>query len=56
MLERAQWQMVRNQDIDLITWTFDPLMSHNARLNISNLGAVCNTFLPNEYGELREMA
>lgn len=53
-LKRAQWQMVRSQDIDLITWTYDPLLSRNARLNISLLGAVCNTYLPNEYGELRD--
>lgn len=53
-LKRAQWQMVRKQGIDLITWTYDPLLSRNARLNIANLGGVCNTFLPNEYGELRD--
>lgn len=53
-LKRAQWQMVRNQGIDRITWTFDPLMSRNAYLNITKLGSVCNTYLRNFYGEMRD--
>jgi predicted GNAT superfamily acetyltransferase len=53
-LKRAQWQMVRHQGLDRITWTFDPLLSRNAYLNISKLGAVCNTYLQNEYGLLRD--
>ena len=53
-LKRAQWQMVRQQKIDWITWTYDPLMSRNAHLNIARLGAVCNTFIPNYYGPLRD--
>jgi predicted GNAT superfamily acetyltransferase len=53
-LKRAQWQMVRHQGLDRITWTFDPLLSRNANLNISKLGAVCNTYLRNVYGELRD--
>ena len=51
-LKRAQWQMVRSQGIDRITWTYDPLLSRNAHLNISRLGAVCNTYLRSEYGEM----
>lgn len=53
-LKRAQWQMVRQQGIDRITWTYDPLLSLNAHLNISRLGAVCNTYLQNAYGDLRD--
>ena len=53
-LKRAQWQMVRNQGLDRITWTYDPLLSRNAFLNISRLGAVCNTYRRDEYGELRD--
>jgi len=54
ILKRAQWQMVRHQGLDRITWTYDPLISRNAYLNISKLGAVCNTYRRNEYGELRD--
>jgi predicted GNAT superfamily acetyltransferase len=53
-LKRAQWQMVRQQGIERITWTYDPLQSRNAKLNISKLGAVCNTYHPNYYGEMRD--
>lgn len=53
-LKRAQWQMVRRQGIDRITWTYDPLMSRNAFLNIARLGAVCNTYHRNEYGKMRD--
>jgi predicted GNAT superfamily acetyltransferase len=53
-LKRAQWQMVRRQGIDLISWTYDPLLSANAHLNIARLGAVCNTYLPNFYGAMRD--
>jgi len=53
-LKRAQWQMVRHQGIDRITWTYDPLISRNAHLNISRLGTVCNTYLRNFYGEMRD--
>jgi predicted GNAT superfamily acetyltransferase len=53
-LKRAQWQMVRRQGLDLITWTFDPLLSRNAYLNIAKLGAVCSTYLRELYGEMRD--
>ncbi len=51
-LKRAQWQMVRKQGLDRITWTYDPLLSRNAHLNVARLGAVCNTYLRSEYGEM----
>ena len=53
-LKRAQWQMVRNQGLDRITWTYDPLLSRNAYLNITRLGAVCNTYLRDAYGQMRD--
>jgi predicted GNAT superfamily acetyltransferase len=53
-LKRAQWQIVRHQGLDHITWTYDPLLSRNAYLNIAKLGAVCNTYRRSEYGDLRD--
>jgi predicted GNAT superfamily acetyltransferase len=53
-LKRAQWQMVRHQGLDHITWTYDPLLSRNAYLNIARLGAVCSTYHRSEYGEMRD--
>lgn len=54
LLKRAQWQMVRHQGLTRICWTYDPLLSRNAYLNIAKLGAVCNTYLRDEYGVLRD--
>ena len=53
-LKRAQWQMVRHQGLDHVTWTYDPLLSRNANLNIAKLGAVCNTYRRSEYGDMRD--
>lgn len=53
-LKRAQWQMVRRQEVDRIIWTYDPLLSLNAQLNIARLGAVCQTYQRNLYGEMRD--
>jgi predicted GNAT superfamily acetyltransferase len=54
-LKRAQWQMVRHQGIDRITWTFDPLLSRNAWLNITRLGAVSNAYLCDFYGKMNDI-
>ncbi|MFM8323084.1 MAG: hypothetical protein ACKOC5_19405 [Chloroflexota bacterium] len=54
LLKRAQWQMVRHQGLDRVTWTYDPLLSRNAHLNIARLGAVCSTYLRNAYGDLHD--
>lgn len=51
-LKRFQRDYVAAQGIELITWTFDPLLSANAHLNIARLGAVCNTYLEDVYGPL----
>jgi predicted GNAT superfamily acetyltransferase len=53
-LKRAQWQMARHQGVDLITWTFDPLISRNAHLNITRLGGVSSVYIQNLYGELQD--
>lgn len=53
-LKRAQWQMVRHQGLDHITWTYDPLLSRNAYVNIARLGAVCSMYRRAEYGDMRD--
>ncbi len=52
LLKRFQWEFVQRQGIELITWTYDPLLANNAHLNIARLGAVCNTYRRDEYGDL----
>lgn len=53
-LKLAQREFVMRQGIRLITWTYDPLESRNARLNIARLGAVCHTYRRNIYGEMAD--
>jgi predicted GNAT superfamily acetyltransferase len=53
-LKRAQWQLTRRQGLDHVTWTYDPLLSRNAYLNIAKLGAVCLTYRRSEYGDMRD--
>jgi predicted GNAT superfamily acetyltransferase len=53
-LKLAQREYVAAQGISLITWTYDPLESRNAYLNLHKLGAVCRTYLCNIYGEMRD--
>ncbi len=53
-LKLAQRAHVLAQGIDLITWTFDPLQTRNAHLNFHKLGAVCQTYIRNLYGEMRD--
>ena len=36
--------------IDLVEWTFDPLVTKNAYFNFMRLGAVARRYLPNAYG------
>lgn len=50
----AQRDAVLALGLDHITWTYDPLETLNARLNIHKLGAVCNTFVRNLYGNGRD--
>ena len=49
-LKLAQRQAVQQQGLDLITWTYDPLETANARLNMRKLGGVCKTYFTNLYG------
>lgn len=53
-LKMAQRQSVLEQGLEWITWTYDPLLSRNAHLNIRLLGAVCSTYLPEYYGQMRD--
>jgi predicted GNAT superfamily acetyltransferase len=53
-LKLKQREIVLAQGIDLITWTFDPLESRNARFNFHKLGATCDVYLRNLYGAMRD--
>jgi predicted GNAT superfamily acetyltransferase len=53
-LKWAQREIVLGQGIDLISWTYNPLETPNAALNMNALGAICRTYWPNIYGELAD--
>lgn len=52
-LKLAQREFCRRHNIELMTWTFDPLMGRNGWLNIGRLGGRVSVFLPNWYGDLQ---
>lgn len=49
-LHQRTWCLERG--IELVTWTFDPLMSRNAYLNLAQLGAEVAEYLPDFYGKM----
>ena len=53
-LKLAQRDWALKRDLDLITWTYDPLESRNAYLNLHLLGCICQTYFRDYYGEMSD--
>jgi predicted GNAT superfamily acetyltransferase len=53
-LKQHQKQWALENDIDAITWTFDPLVRRNSVFNFEKLGAVGIEYLPNFYGTMTD--
>src|SRR5690606_18217859 len=53
-LKWRQAEMAREIGYDWIQWTFDPLESRNAYLNIRKLGGMVSTYWENCYGEMKD--
>jgi predicted GNAT superfamily acetyltransferase len=51
-LKLAQRASCLDRGIDLVRWTFDPLVARNAHLNINKLGASCDRFHRDYYGSM----
>ena len=51
-LKLAQRTFAQQIGVPVITWTVDPLESRNGRFNFRKLGAVCQTYLPDYYGQM----
>jgi predicted GNAT superfamily acetyltransferase len=49
-LKLAQREDALARNVPIIQWTFDPLQSRNAHLNLNRLGGIARTYLPNFYG------
>jgi predicted GNAT superfamily acetyltransferase len=50
----AQRAWALDQGVTTMTWTFDPLVSRNARFNLVKLGAVAASYAVNHYGPLND--
>lgn len=50
-MKLKQREFAIDAGISLIMWTFDPLQSRNAHLNINKLGAIIRRYEANYYGE-----
>ncbi|MEQ8674430.1 MAG: hypothetical protein RLP44_06715 [Aggregatilineales bacterium] len=50
-LKLAQREQAIKQGLELVSWTFDPLLSRNAHLNLRKLGAICPKYIVNLYGD-----
>ena len=51
-LQQRAWALARG--IDLITWTYDPLVRANGRFNVVNLGADGAAYEPDFYGAMAD--
>jgi predicted GNAT superfamily acetyltransferase len=53
-LKLAQRAQALDQGIDVVRWTFDPLVARNGWLNLGKLGGVIDRFARNFYGEMAD--
>ena len=51
-LKIDQWHWAKKNDYSEISWTFDPLVSRNAKLNLIKLGVNISSYHPNFYGDM----
>jgi len=51
-LKVDQWQWAKKNNYQEITWTFDPLVARNAKLNLVKLGVDISKYYPNFYGDM----
>ena len=51
-LKIDQWNWAKKQNHTNLSWTFDPLVRRNAKLNIAKLGVDISAYHPNFYGDM----
>ena len=51
-LKIDQWHWAKKNNYQEITWTFDPLVARNAKLNLIKLGVDISKYYPNFYGDM----
>ena len=51
-LKIDQWNWAKRNNYSQLSWTFDPLVRRNAKLNIAKLGVDISNYHPNFYGDM----
>ena len=51
-LKIDQWNFAKKKNYSHLSWTFDPLVRRNAKLNIAKLGVDISAYFPNFYGDM----
>ena len=51
-LKIDQWNWAKKKNYSHLSWTFDPLVRRNAKLNIAKLGVDISDYYPNFYGDM----
>ena len=51
-LKIDQWYWAKKMNYSHLSWTFDPLVRRNAKLNIAKLGVDISAYHPNFYGDM----
>ena len=51
-LKIDQWNWAKRNHYSSLSWTFDPLVRRNAKLNIVKLGVDISAYYPNFYGDM----
>jgi predicted GNAT superfamily acetyltransferase len=51
-LKIDQWNWAKKKTYSHLSWTFDPLVRRNAKLNIAKLGVDISAYFPNFYGDM----
>ena len=51
-LKIDQWSWAKKNEYSHLSWTFDPLVRRNAKLNVVKLGVDISAYHPNFYGDM----
>ena len=54
-LKIDQWNWAKKKNYSHLSWTFDPLVRRNAKLNIAKLGVDISDYFPNFYGDMPDV-
>lgn len=52
LLKQKQKEVALERGLDLLAWTFDPIISRNAHFNFNKLGVIARNYFVNYYGPM----